>query len=105
MIRKIEIDFALPVELIEADKRALDRLVADICKRNCPEGWFLWPAGIGSKPNLSQADALFLGKTPDPNAPESGEPTWDDSVFHIDCEARELSSGEIEARMGGGHES
>ena len=97
-ITKIEIDFALPVELSDEEMRALDRVVGNICDRNCPEGWAFWPAGIGSKPNFSKADALFLGKPVDPSAPESGEPTFDDSVFHIDCAARELYPEEIEER-------
>lgn len=98
MIRKIEIDFALSVDLSDEERRALDKLVGHICKRSCPEGWAFWPAGIGDKPMFSQADARFLGKQVDPNAPASGEPTFDDSVFHIDCAARKLSQEEIETR-------
>ena len=98
MIRRIEIDFALPVELTDDEQRALDRVVSHICKRECPEGWAFWPAGHGSKPNFSQMDSIFLGKEPDPNAPTSGEPTWDDSVYSIDCAARELYPEEIEQR-------
>ena len=35
---------------------------------------------------------------PDPNAPTSGEPTSDDSIYSIDCSARELYPEEIERR-------
>lgn len=98
MIRKIEIEFALPVELSTQEQMALDRLVGQICDRHCPDGWAFWPAGCGQKPIFSQADQRFLGKPVDPNAPESGEPEWDSSVYSIDCAARELSSAEIERR-------
>lgn len=96
MIRRIEIEFDLPVELTTEEQIALDRIVDHICKRHCPEGWAFWPAGHGSKPNFSQVDAIFLGKPVDPLAPASGEPTWDDSVYSIDCAARELYPEEIE---------
>ncbi len=98
MIRKIEIDFALPVELTDAEQRALDRLVGHICDRECPEGWAFWPAGYGSKPLFSQVDQRFLGHPVDPNAPPTGETDWDDSVYHVDCAARELYPEEIEKR-------
>jgi hypothetical protein len=98
MINRIEIDFALPVELTIDEMRALDRLIGHICDRECPEGWAFWPAGMGSRPNFSQLDAMFLGKEPNLNAPESGEPTWDDTVYSIDCAARELYPEEIERR-------
>lgn len=95
-INKIEISFELPVELTDSDMRILDKLCGRICDRSCPPGWAFWPAGCGSKPNFSQADQRFLGKEVDQNAPESGEPTWDDSVYAIDCAARMLSDEEIE---------
>lgn len=95
-IRKIEIEFAIPVELTDEEHHHLNFLANHICKRSCPEGWAFWPAGQGSKPTFSQADAAFLGKTVDPSAPLTGEPAWDDSVYHIDCHARELFPIEIE---------
>lgn len=98
MIRKLEIEWDLPVELTDAEYQSLDRFIDRICKRHCPEGWAFWPAGHGSKPTFSQADSRFLGKDVDPAAPLTGEPTWDDSVYHIDCSARELSPEEIEQR-------
>lgn len=96
MIRRIEIDFDLPVELTTGEQMALDRLVGGICDRCCPEGWVFWPAGCGDKPMFSQADALFLGKQPDPNAPTSGEPMFDDSIYYVECCAREAYPEEIE---------
>jgi hypothetical protein len=39
----------------------------------------------------------ILGKPVDLGAPETGEPTFDDSVFHIDCAARPLYPSETKA--------
>ena len=99
MIHRIEIDFALPVELTDKEMSALHGLVDHICRRECPEGWAFWAAGAGSKPNFSQADSRFLGKRVDPKAPPKGEPTWDDTVYSIDCAARQLYPHEIEQRQ------
>lgn len=99
VIHKIEIDFALPVELTVDEQQALDRLIGKICDRECPQGWAFWPAGCGSKPLFSQADQRFLGHPVDPKAPETGEPTWDDSVYHVECAARELSPTEVAERL------
>lgn len=98
MINRIEIDFALPVEPDDIDYRDLDTILSRICRNNCPKGWAFWPAGHGSKPTWSQADARLLGKPVDPNTPETGEPTWDDTVYSVDCAARELRPEEIAAR-------
>ncbi len=94
MIRKIEIAFALPVELTDEEMRKLCDFVQRIAKRHQPEGMVHWQSGCGSKPIFSQTDAMFLGKAVDPNAPASGEPTWDDEIFHIDTFAREIYPGE-----------
>ncbi len=93
-IRKIEIEFALPVELTDEEQRTILDMVQAIAKRHQPEGMVHWQSGCGSKPIFSQADARFLGKPVDPNAPESGEPEWDDEVFHIETCAREAYPGE-----------
>lgn len=97
-ITRIEIDFALPVELTTNEQMALDKVIGHICNRTCPEGWAFWPAGYGNKPHFSKADARFLGVPVDSDAPESGEPTWDDSIYYIECAARELHPEEIERR-------
>lgn len=88
---RIEISFPVPVEIPAGWDQALDALVNMVCKAYEAQNptRVMWPAGNGSKPKFSQADAVFLGKTPDPNAPESGEPTWDDSVYEISVSERE----------------
>lgn len=98
MVQKIEISFGRDVEIPDDEFQRLMRLVDKICKKNCPEGWAFWPAGYGFKPRWSKQDAAFLGVEADPNAPDSGEPSYDESVFSIECASRELSPEEIERR-------
>lgn len=93
-IKKIEIEFAIPVELSDADMRMLCDFAQRLAKAHQPAGWVHWQSGCGSKPNFSKADARFLGKEPEPDAPERGEPTFDDSVFHIETTAREAYPNE-----------
>ena len=99
MITRIEIDFALPVELTAEEVRWINSFVQRIAKRHEPEGWVHWCAEYGSKPQLSQFDAVFLGKVPDPSAPMSGEPTFDDSVLYLATAAREAYPEEIARRQ------
>jgi hypothetical protein len=94
MIHKIEIEFALPVELTDAEERELCDMAQTIAKRHQPEGTLHWQSGVGQKPVFSQADARFLGKRVDPNAPESGEPGFDESIFYIETSARAKYEGE-----------
>lgn len=94
-IQRIEVDFALPVSLTDDEQRQLCALIQQIAKRHEPDGWVHWQSGVGSKPNLSQADCRFMGKPVNPNAPEVGEPTWDDSIFYIETTAREAYPEEI----------
>jgi len=93
-VRRIEIDFALPVELTDDEMRQLCNMVQVIAKRHQPEGWVHWQFGAGQKPVFSQADCRFLGKPISPDAPETGEPTFDEEVFYIETTAREAYPGE-----------
>lgn len=85
-VQRIEIEFAIPVYLPQAALRELDGLLSSIVrlKPNQVDGHVHWVSGHGSKPNWSQADAAFLGKTAAADAPATGEPTFDDSVYHIE---------------------
>lgn len=94
MIRKIEIDFALPVELTKEEMQHLCNFAQTIAKRHEPEGMVHWQSGCGSKPSFSKADARFLGKEVNPDAPETGEPTFDDEIFYIETFAREAYPNE-----------
>ena len=98
MINRIQIDFQIPVELNDRDMRALNALVTRICDGNCPSGWVFWPAGFGALPNFSKTDAAFLGKETDQDAPATGEPTFDETVYAIDCVARDAYPEEISRR-------
>ena len=94
-VQRVEISFAVPVSLPEGWDRVLSTLVGMVCdqyQRDNPER-VMWPAGTGCKPMWSKADAAFLGKSAGAGAPDNGEPTWDESVFVIDCEEREDYNG------------
>lgn len=94
MIRSIEVGFAVPVELTREQERRLAELVSEIARANTPEGHVHWLFGIGARPQFSQADARFLGKPIDTDAPERGEPTFDDSVLSLETSCREKYDGE-----------
>lgn len=89
MIRRIEVDFAIPVELTDREMQQLCAIVNNAARRTETAEIVHWRAGCGSKPHFSQADALFLGKEADADAPESGEPTWDNEVFYVETHSRE----------------
>jgi len=93
-IRKVEIDFALPVELTDEEMRSLCDLAQRVAKRHQPEGMVHWQFGCGSKPIFSQADCALLGKPVNPDAPQRGEPEFDDEVFYIETTARGAYPGE-----------
>lgn len=65
---------------------------------NQPDGGIHWVSGYGSKPRWSRADAAFLGKSTDPDAPETGEPTFDDEVYHVETTARDYVSEKEQRR-------
>jgi hypothetical protein len=94
MIRLIEIEFAVPVEITEEEMKMLDGFVQAVARRHEPEGHVHWASGCGSKPNWSQMDAMFLGKKVDQSAPSHGEPTFDDSVLHFETTCRQRYPGE-----------
>ena len=83
-MKRIEIEFAVPVELSEEQSERLHVLISDIVRDHQPEGMTHWLFGSGVKPNFSQADSVFLGKPIDPNAPLTGEPTWDEDTLQFE---------------------
>jgi hypothetical protein len=95
-ISRIEIDFAVPVKLSDEDQKTLFMLAGKLARANAPEGCVHWASGCGSKPQFSRADGRFLGKEVADDAPEDGEPTWDDTVFHIETCCRERYENEKE---------
>ena len=89
MIGKIEVVFARPVELTDAERRQIHDVVNAAARRTETPEFVHWAAGTGCKPNWSKTDCRALGYEPTPDSPESGEPTWDDSVFYIETATRE----------------
>lgn len=89
MISMIEVSFAIPVELTDEQEHRLADLVQEIARANTPAGHVHWLSETGQKAILSQADQRFLGKPIDPNAPATGEPTFDDSVLSFATFCRE----------------
>lgn len=93
-ITKIEVSFARPVELTDGDMQSLDRIVNDAARRTETPEFVHWAAGTGSKPNWSKTDCRIFGYEPTADSPESGEPTWDDSVYSIETATRERYESE-----------
>ncbi len=83
-IIKIEIEFQRPVDIPPGFERALDALIGMICKKYEAENpkRVMWCAGNGSKPIWN----------------EPNEPTFNDSVYHIEVAEREASEREIKRR-------
>ena len=84
--QRIEIEFAIPVFIPQRALRELDGLLSSVVRMrmNQLKGHAHWVSGCGAKALWSQADARFLGKSPADDAPARGEPTFDDSVYHIE---------------------
>jgi hypothetical protein len=95
-VSRLEVEFAIPVEVTDKQYQKLAALVSEICDANVPEGCVHWASGFGSKPHFSQADAIFLGKRVEPDAPDTGEPTFDDDVFYIETCCRTAYPEELE---------
>ena len=90
MISRIEIQFAIEVELSDEEIQWLDRFVQRIAKRHEPEGMVHWASGCGSKPHFSAVDCGLLGLPPDPDGPANGqEPTFDHDVLYFETTCRE----------------
>jgi hypothetical protein len=88
MITRIEVLFAVPVELTDAEQRQLYEMADKIARRHQAEGRVHWASGCGSKPIFSQQDRgmvhpSLIGEK------EHGEPDWDDAVFFIETCERE----------------
>jgi hypothetical protein len=90
-VHRVEIDFPKTVPLPKDWEYKLHLLVDEVCEKYEKENpdRVMWPAGYGSKVNWSKMDAAFLGRTPAPDAPDSGEPTHDDDTYEISVSERE----------------
>lgn len=94
VLARIEIDFAVPIVLTQDHQRRLLTLIDEIIDApiNQPKEGLHWMSGVGSKPHWSRADCAVLSKTPEADAPATGEPTFDDSILHIESCARSFGS-------------
>lgn len=100
-LQKLEISFPCTVDVPEEVIRKIDALVGEVCELYETQNptRIMWPAGHGSKINWSRMDAAFLGRPAEPNAKESGEPDFDDSIYEISVSEREAYEGEREKRQ------
>ena len=89
IISKIEVNFARPVELTQREMQAIHEIVGNAARRTETPEFVHWAAGTGSKPNWSKTDCAIFGYQPTADSPESGEPTFDDSVYFIETATRE----------------
>ncbi len=94
MISKIEVLFARPVELTDGEMQRIHGIVNDAAQRTETPEFVHWAAGTGSKPNWSKTDCKIWGMKPTADSPDSGEPTWDDSVYFIETASRERYDSE-----------
>lgn len=78
-------------DMDDCNARLLDAFCHKLCVRfeEANPTMVMWPAAFGNRPNWSQTDAAFLGRQSALDAPADGDPTFDDSVYQIECYARE----------------
>ena len=89
MIRRIEVRFAMPVELTSEEMQIIDTIANDAARRTETPEIVHWAAGCGSKPNWSKTDCAIFGYEPTEDSPDSGEPTFNDEIFCVETFARE----------------
>jgi hypothetical protein len=90
-MNRIEIVFPVDIEFDADLVKRLRVILSAICDRyeaRNPDR-VMWVSGYGVKAQWSKMDAAFLGLPVDSDAPESGEPTWDDSICEITISERE----------------
>lgn len=92
MITKIEIEFPFPIEIPSEVFRVIDEMITTkVCKpykEKYPDR-VMWVSSHGAKPSYSYTDAMFLGKQEwDENIKDGDEPTFNDSIYHIEITER-----------------
>ncbi len=97
-MKRIEIEFAIDVEMTEAQEACLTNLVAEIATAHTPTGSVHWLAGGGLKPLWSEADvARFPDIGGGRNGKPNGEPDFDEETLYFRTECRTLYPGEKSA--------
>lgn len=99
-LSSLEVSFAIPCYVTLDQLKRLHALVDEIVEAPCnqPKEGVHWPAGCGAKPQWSQVDSRLLGLIVDAEAPESGEPTFDNDVYFIETCSRGFVSEEERER-------
>lgn len=72
----------------------LHEITNNAARRTETKNFVHWAAECGDRPNWSKTDCKLLGMEPTSDSPESGEPTFDDSVFYIAAATRERYESE-----------
>lgn len=89
-MRRIEVDFAIDVELTSDEKRELCGLIERVARRTTPEGHVHWLSEVGAKPLWSDADLQVFPDMPGGRSGAvRGEPEFDDNVLHLSTCCRE----------------
>ena len=93
-MERLEVVFDIPVFMTQSQQRRLTDVLEEISRAavNQPKAGVHWLSGCGSKPKFSKADAAFLDRPADEDAPDDGEPTFDDSVMYYQTTARPFLS-------------
>ncbi len=106
-VQAIEVGFQIPVLVTQEQSRRLTELIHEIVGSpwNQPAEGVHWLSGMGSKPHWSRVDSALLGIPVEPGAPDSGDPTFDDSVYFLETCAREFVSAEERERKKGQRKS
>lgn len=89
-VERIEFEFDIAVQIDAEDYNALQDIFRRIVSKpfNQLRDGVHWYSGGGSKPKWSRRDAEVLGLEVDSDAPEEGEPSFDDSVLVFQSSAR-----------------
>lgn len=88
-ISKIEVQFARPVDITDGEMQRINQIASDAARRTETPEFVHWAAGCGCKPNWPRTDCKIFGYEPTKDSPDSGEPTFDDSVLYIETATRE----------------
>jgi hypothetical protein len=99
-VASFEMQFGTTTWITPGQMRRLYELFDEVVSSpvNQPVDGVHWLSGSGSKPHFSKADAAFLGKPVAPDAPDSGEPTFDNSVLFFESTARGFVSDRERAK-------
>lgn len=94
-LTSIEINFAIPTYLSQAQQGQLIELISKVVKdpKNAPKEGLHWLGFIGGKMSFSNVDSALLERAPSADPPADGEePTSKDDVLCLESYCRSFSS-------------